>query len=723
MQTIQKLQILFLVIISNVAFSQSTVTGVVLEKSGLPIIGANVFIEGSYDGTVTEVDGSFEFSTDLNGEQSLSVSYLSFETKNMTMDVSSMKGLKIELRESASTLDAVVISAGTFKAGDNSKLAVLKPLEIVTTAGSMGDVIAAIQTLPGTQANPDDGRLFVRGGDARETKIHIDGMRVFSPYSRTVAGTPSRGRYSPFLFNGVSFSTGGYDAEFGQALSGVLDMNTIDDPNQTETNLSLMTIGLGVGHTHKKEKSSISFSGSYIDFTPYYWLAPTKLDIKTPFKGFSGELVHRLHIGEGLLKNYIAGEWGIFKFSRNNINTNNVENLSVDNRNLYFNSTYSSILSDKHSFRLGFSSGYNQDEFKVDEFVYDGTLLGVHFKAQMKTIYNDFFIVNYGAEYIQQKNTIALSEDSDFYFDDKVTRSIPAIFSSADYFFNKDLALKVGLRYEHNSLFNTNELDPRITMAYKLNKASQVSFAFGRYNQEIDEQYLYEAPVFQNEKATHYLLNYNIKNDKHFLRLEGYYKSYRDLISYTGENVSSENRFTDLANEGLGEAYGLDLFWRGDQIIKNVDLRVSYSWLQNERKYQSYPTFATPNFSTTHNFSFVTRTWFQGLNSQLGVTYSMASGRPYDNPNNDAFMAERSKPYHNISISWSYLITQQKILFLSVSNAPRFKNEFGRRYADNRNMQGVYPSELIRPNDDQFFFVGFFITLSEDKMKNQLDNL
>ena len=122
----------------------------------------------------------------MTGPQVLSVSYLGYESKTIEGEVSSFQNMQIKLRESAATLDAVEISASTFKAGDNSKLAVLNPIDMVTTAGSMGDVIAAIQTLPGTQSNSDDGRLFVRGGNASETKIYIDGLRVFSPYTRNV---------------------------------------------------------------------------------------------------------------------------------------------------------------------------------------------------------------------------------------------------------------------------------------------------------------------------------------------------------------------------------------------------------------------------------------------------------------------------------------------------------------------------------------------------------
>lgn len=697
--------------------AQSTVSGTITEKPGLAVIGANIFIEGSYDGTVSDEMGAFSFTTDLAGLQVLSVSFLGYETKTFEMDITEMKDLVIRLRESANTLDAVEISASTFKAGDNSKLAVLKPLDMVTTAGSMGDAIAAIQTLPGTQSNAEDGRLFVRGGDANETKIYIDGMRVFSPYTRSISGTPARGRYSPFLFKGVSFSTGGYDAEFGQALSGVLDMQTIDEPNQTETNISLMTVGLALGHTKKKEKSSISFSASYIDLSPYYVIMPTRLNFNKPFRGFSGELVHRYKLGKGLLKTYFAADAGSFNIDTQNLDSGVQEEVDILNANGYLNSTWSTFISESTSVKLGLAYGANRDFLKVGDLDIDTELDGLHLKAAFKTILSDFLIVDYGMEYFKIKDVTAIAGDP--VFNTTAERSVPAAFTSVDYFINKDLAFNVGLRYEHNGIISTNEIDPRFTLAYKIGNNAQLSAAYGQYNQEVNPDYLSSENKLQNEKSSHYLLNYNFKNEKSIIRLEGYYKKYNDLLTYDENNFVVSN----VANGGGGEAYGFDVFWRSNKLIKNVDFWVSYSWLQNERKYRTFPEFATPSYSTDHNLSIVTKTWFENLKSQLGVTYTIASGRPYDDPSTPAFMTERSGLFHNVSLSWAYLISQQKILFASVSNAPRFKNEFGYRYANAPGVDGQYASELIRPNDDSFFFVGFFITMSADKTKNQLDSL
>ena len=709
----------FFYLITFSLLGQTTISGTIIDKKKLPIIGASVFIQDTYDGGITDLDGKFSFTTTEQGEVKLVASYLGYETYSLNIDVDRANALNIVMRESAMSLDAVEITASTFKAGDNSKVAVLKPLDIVTTAGSMGDVIAAMQTLPGTQANAEDGRLLIRGGEARETQIYIDGLKVFSPYTRSIGGTPSRGRYSPFLFKGVSFSTGGYSAAFGQALSGILDMNTIDDPKDTETNISLMTVGAGLGHTQKWGNQSLSFSGSYIDLAPYNALVPSRADWEDPYSSISGEAVYRYKTKNGLFKSYLAGDVTSFELMTSNIDTQEEELVSIKNANIYSNTSYRGILTDRTSLFTGVSLGYNRDLLNVDEEVdIQNDLVGANTRISLKTIINDHNILNYGIDYVRQNDANEVKFESDQLRDD-VGRNLYGAFVESDYFFSQDLAIKTGFRVEHNSYFEETSFDPRITVAQKLTKNGQVSFAIGRFTQEIDNRFLFGNNNLTQEKSNHFLFNYNYKTKKQILRLEAYYKSYDKLLTFDEESQTFQN----LTNNGEGRAYGVDLFWRANQVVKNVDFWVSYSWLNHKRRYREFPVEATPTFSTDHNLSLVSKIWFEKLKSQLGLTYRMASGRPYENPNTEGFLNERAKVFNNVSLSWAYLISQQKILFVSVSNLPGFRNEFGYEYGNNLNSQGLYPSRVIRPNDDQFFFVGFFITMSPDKTKNQLDTL
>lgn len=182
---------IILIFWSVAIMAQSTISGIVTTNKGLPISGANVYLDGTYDGGTTDDKGAFSFSTNETGTQTLIVSYLSYENFSLVGDVSYMKGLEIKLKEDVDALDTVIISAGTFSAGDNSKVSVLKPLDVYTTASALGDFVGALQTLPGTTTVAEDGRLFVRGGEAEETQIFIDGIRVFTPYSPTTNDTPT----------------------------------------------------------------------------------------------------------------------------------------------------------------------------------------------------------------------------------------------------------------------------------------------------------------------------------------------------------------------------------------------------------------------------------------------------------------------------------------------------------------------------------------------------
>ena len=271
--------------------AQYIINGKVLNSKDIPLVGANVFLEGTYDGSTTDENGNFSFKTTETGSQTLVVSYVSYEKYEMIGDINYMTDLAIRLREDINTLDAVVLSAGTFQAGDNSKVNVLKPLDVVTTASAIGDFVGALQTLPGTTTVAEDGRLFVRGGEAEETQIFIDGIRVFTPYTPTTNNTPTRGRYSPFLFDGITFSTGGYSAEYGQALSSVLLLNTIDEPDQDKTDMGLMTVGGTLGNTQKWDKSSISVNASYINLAPYNAIFTNRNNWIKPYETVFGETV------------------------------------------------------------------------------------------------------------------------------------------------------------------------------------------------------------------------------------------------------------------------------------------------------------------------------------------------------------------------------------------------------------------------------------------------
>ncbi len=716
----KKLIILICCFVSYFSIAQTTVSGIITDESNEPIFGANVYLKGTYDGASSNEKGEFSFTTEEKGTQILVVSFLSFETKEVSLAVSEMQNITIKLRENVDALNAVILSAGSFEAGENAKVTALKPLDIVTTASALGDVVGALQTLPGTSTVAEDGRLFVRGGSAGETQIFIDGIRVFTPYSNTTNNIPARGRYSPFLFTGITFSTGGYSAEYGQALSGVLELNTINEPTQEKTDISIMTVGGALGHTEKWEKGSVSFSTSYINLAPYLALFPDRNDWIKPFQGGQGESVFRHHFENGTLKFYTAFDITDFELDQENINFDELVRFKLNNNNLYMNASYKGVLNDDWGIATGFS--YTRDQSKIG--IIDDRINSLensfHFKAKLKKKFSNRFKLNFGAEYF----TTDFDEEFENPFVPKTNYGFKSdllgAFAEADIFFSKNFAAKAGIRLDHSSLLDDTSISPRLSVAYKTSEKDQVSFAFGQFYQNPTNNFLKFSNNFRPENATHYILNYQYSHEGKTFRAEAYHKEYNNLITFSGEFPQFG---TDFTNDGFGHASGLDLWWRDNKSIKNVDYWVSYSYLDTSRKFENFPTEAMPNFATRHNFSLVTKYWVDSLKSQVGFSYGYSTGRPYTNPNTNAFLGERTKDYHNLSVNWAYLLSDQKILYFSLSNALGVRNVFGYEYANQPDVNGVFQRSTLRPAQDQFFFIGFFWTISDDKKSNQLDTL
>ncbi|TJY36219.1 TonB-dependent receptor [Pontimicrobium aquaticum] len=709
-----------LLVLSLSLSAQTIISGKVTNNKGIPIEGANVYLEGTYDGTTTDKEGMFSFTTTETGSQTLIVSYISYEKFTMIGDVSFMQNIQVKLREDVNSLDTVVLSAGTFEAGDNSKVNALKPLDVVTTASALGDFVGALQTLPGTTTVAEDGRLFVRGGEAEETQIFIDGIRVFTPYAPTTNNTPTRGRYSPFLFDGITFSTGGYSAEYGQALSSVLLLNTIDEPDQEKTDIGIMTVGGSLGNTQKWDKSSLSINASYINLAPYNTLFPDRNDWEKPYEGLAGEAVFRQKFENGLFKLYAAFDTSNFELIQEDINYEDGVHFKLKNSNFYTNTSYQGMLSDRWSVFGGMSYTYADENIGVMDSDIRDQEHSAHFKVKFKNRISNRLKLYFGTEYF----TTNFNEDyaSDFIAktDYGYNNNIFASYAEADIIFSKAFAIKPGLRVENTSLFNEFTISPRVSLAYKTSPNSQVSLAYGNFYQNPQSNVLKFTQAIESQETSHYILNYQLNSEGRIFRAEAYYKDYKNLIKYDEEFTTFN---TNFSNDGFGYAKGIDLFWRDNKSIKNTDYWISYSLLDSKRNFRNYPTEAQPNFANTHNVSVVGKYWIEDWKSQVGFSYAFGSGRTYTNPNMEGFLNQKTKGYNNLSLNWAYLLSPQKILYFSVNNVTGFKNVNGYQYANTPDVNGHFASRALKPAADQFFFIGFFWTISEDNTSNQLDNL
>ena len=717
------LRLLFFItftLLQTQAFAQAIIQGKVLDEKGLPLPGANVQLKGSFEGATSAQDGVYQFETSLSGDQVLVFKFLGFKTQELTisLDQNVLEIQPIRLIEEITEMNSVTISAGAMEASDASKSVILKPLDIVTTPSAMGDIMGAFQTLPGTSTVGNDGRLFVRGGDASEVGIYIDGMRVGNAYGTTTGNVPTRTRFNPNLFKGTFFSTGGYSAEYGQALSSALALNTKDLSIRSQGDLSVMSIGGGYSHTLANEKQSITASANYFNLGPYQGLIKQEIDFDSAPHGWDLEVAAQKKLGKnGLLKVMARTESGGMSLWQPLPGTEKKILVDLKNNYSYAQANWRTLLNNDWTVFAGISYSKNFDNLAYDSLIIERKKELAHLKGTATKDFSDRLSAKFGVEhFIHPYSEKLVNEDLKRDFDDHETY----IFTEWDFYLNKDLVFRGGLRAGSSTVADEKWLDPRFSIAYQLSDKGQLSFAAGSFHQLPVENFRVLNSNLQNSESNHLILNYLYSKEGFTFRAETFYKSYDQLVTFEGLPDSPEG----LKNGGSGYAKGIDFFFRDRETFKNTDYWITYSFVDSKRSFNQYKTEVQPSFAPKHNISVVVKHFIVPLKSQIGASFAFNDGYSYTDPNLDnAEMNAKTKSFQNISLSWSYLPKPNLIIHLACTNVLGRENVFGYTFSPKMNSQGVFeaiPQGQVAP---RFLFLGIFLTLSKDKTANNLNNL
>ena len=714
------ISVLFVLLIFSAA-AQTTISGLVKAGKDGTLPGANVYLKGTYDGTSTDTEGRFSFKTQKSGTFTLAVEFLGYEPfmKELVLNGTNIQ-LTILLKETFNKLDAVTITAGTFEASDKKQANTISSLDMITTAGAAGDVFGALQTLPGTTTNGESGRLFVKGGDSDESQTYIDGAIVHTPYNSTAPNTATRGRFNPFMFKGTIFSTGGYSAEYGQALSSVLLLNTNDMPEQDQLDLSFLTIGPEIAATKLWKTGAVTATLTYSNLGPYMKLAPQNYDWEHAPESKSGAISIRQKTGKtGMLKIYSSYDDGKFTLGQLDLDQDKMIDYGLKNKNFFINTSLRTNLGENWTLTTSTSFTNDRDNVQFDGNQFTKSLNGFHLKQVASHELGKKVTIRGGAEWFTRslEQTYQILVDT---FINHYNNNTFAAFTEAELYASKRFVTRIGARVEHSDYLNRTNLAPRLTAAWKLNENSQFSMAYGWFYQNPTDDYLIYTNQLDYERADHYTLSFQSSHNSRTLRAEIYYKDYRNLTKQLPGAIYLPENYN---NSGSGFARGLDLFWRDKKSIKSGDYWISYSFLDTRRDYRNYPETAIPTFASKHNLAIVYKHWFGKIRSYAGVNYKYSSPRVYNDPNSSEFNGEHTLAYQTLDVSWSFLYKPNIIIYGAVTNVPGFKQEFGRRYSETPDDSGIYRSTTVIPGSGRFYILACFITLTKKGTDNQLDKI
>ncbi|MBN9296806.1 MAG: TonB-dependent receptor [Filimonas sp.] len=739
----KKLSILLISLFTTtVLMAQVKISGQVKDAKGKPVIGASITLKDSYDGATSDSTGAFKFKTTEKGTFILIASAVSYKTVEQNIDLSKDVVANFSMKEEFDELRAVTVTAGSFSAGDSKRGTVLSSLDVLTTAGANADITAALKTLPGAQQVGEQEGLFVRGGAGYETKQFIDGTLVANPYFSGAPQIATRGRFSPTIFKGTTFSTGGYSALYGQALSSVVLLESIDLPERSEVNVGISPLmgSLATQQLAKDKKSSWGMSYSYANLDLYFKMVPQTPDyFKVPsFHNADANFRIKTKHG-GFIKYYGTFAYNQLGLRRQDIDSTTMKDaFGLNSHNFYNNLTWRENLGSGWRMRLGVSYSTNLDDISLQfqnqnnqqifvptvpysykNAAYKNRLDVTQGRAEFEKRFNSISTIRFGSEYWYNYNKQTVNNK-----DSLLTDNYNALFGEANIYLTNDLGLTAGGRVEYSSIIKKFNFAPRAALAYRVGKGAQVSLAYGQFYQKPENNLLFPNPNLGYTKATHYIANYMKTTEGRLFRVEAYYKTYEDLVK------TYPAPFSD--NSGSGYARGAELYFRDKKSIKNFDYWVSYSYLDTKRDYLNFPEKMTPNFAATHTASVVLKRFVMDWKTGFGATYSFATGRPYYNimQNGGKYQVTdqgKTKDFNNLGLTAYYVPTagntKAKTFWVVVASVTNILGTFGQEqvYGYNYSYNGLN-KVAVTPPAKNFYFVGVFLSWGVDRTDDIVNN-
>ena len=615
-----------------VAAPQVHVSGRVVDRAGKPIEYATVAAKALRRGAATDEQGRFALDLPA-GRVTLDVSQLGYEASRVEVQVADgLAPLRVVLGDQPVPLSEVTVAASSFGKTGKSEGAVVSRRDVVMTPGGAADVFQALRALPGINAPDEGAAVVVRGGPPDETLIRLDGTDIGHPYHYEHASGGLFSNLDSFMLKSAFFSSGGFSSKYGGVLSGVLDIETQDPMHQKAVSVGLGMAGFGVSTSYALIPDRLALVGTArmsitsILFKLYgssseYESAPSSADGMAKLIGrysqtgrvsvmfldagdrvsvFSDQLGYhglyhesaRSRFGALALQDVIAGKIAVrgelggqvwdSRWTYGPVISSEAERNGQASLDLVW------PVSPRHELSFGLSERARHSEI-TGTFPDDST---------------DFAP---GAPVRTRETRPSVSRPG-FYLEDKLRLWGPFYAT-------------LGGRVDYASTPGTWTTDPRGALAWRLDDHQTLRIALGRYHQLAAATYLdprYGNPELEPLEADHAIAGYEWSSPQANLRVEGYSKTYRNLIL--------NDSLTFYSNRGHGYARGVDVFVQGTH--DRTTGWISYGYLDTRRQELDDPRELPARYDVRHTITAVIEYAVSNV-WHTGARYSFNSGHPW----------------------------------------------------------------------------------------------
>ncbi len=282
---------LILLFCSLAANAKVRVYGYITDENKEPMAYVNISVLGATDGTITNEKGYY--SIEISKGDTLEFSYLGYLTQIFELKQSQGTLQKnVRMEQNSEELSAVEVREFRRQTSSSESIDV-SDIHLVT--GPSGGIENLLTTFAGVNSNNELSTQYsVRGGSYDENMVYVNGIEIYRPLLIRSGQQEGLSFVNTDLVEGVSFSSGGFDAQYGDKMSSVLDIK-YKKPASFEASgaVSLLGASAHVGASSKKFSQiygiryktsryllgSLDVNGEYdpnfVDFQTYLSYTPT----------------------------------------------------------------------------------------------------------------------------------------------------------------------------------------------------------------------------------------------------------------------------------------------------------------------------------------------------------------------------------------------------------------------------------------------------------------
>jgi len=203
---------------------QGILTGTILGEENQPLQFVNIAVNGTTAGVTTGKDGRFELAVPAGREVTILFSFIGYETDSLTLLLKEgeKKTVQKALRPIATQLESIEVRDQQLRTNTFSRLDPKSLTLISTINASVEDLV---KTMPGVSSrNELSSQYSVRGGNYDENLVFVNDIEIYRPFLVRSGQQEGQSFLNPDLVSGISFSSGGFDAKYGDKMSSVLDI-------------------------------------------------------------------------------------------------------------------------------------------------------------------------------------------------------------------------------------------------------------------------------------------------------------------------------------------------------------------------------------------------------------------------------------------------------------------------------------------------------------------